>query len=273
MLKATVFLLVTTAFIQEATSQVISIKNSPTPVAGKLPTSDMRISGDHVEFRYYSLAALLMAAYRIETYQLTGPEWMATQHFDIDAQISQGSEERLPEILQEILAVRFKLMMHRESRQQGAYALIVSKSGAKLKKSEPDTGDLDAPLPKDRTVVYVERTTDGLRIISQSNGRFRFEAQKISLPQLALSLLKFADAPIIDMTDLNGYYQVSFEVPPPRGGNAISPDLLGRSDDTAEHAVVSIFASVQTLGLKLEKRKLPIEHIVVDHVQKIPTEK
>jgi uncharacterized protein (TIGR03435 family) len=72
------------------------------------------------------------------------------------------------------------------------------------------------------------------------------------------------------MTDLKGYYRVSFEVPAPKGSSSANGELLGRSDDSAERSVVSIFASVQTLGLKLEKRKLPIEHVVIDHLEKVP---
>jgi uncharacterized protein (TIGR03435 family) len=273
MLKVTtVLLLVTTAFGQDANLQVASIKSSPIPAAGKVPTSDMRISGDQLEFRYYSLAALLSIAYKIEAYQLSGPDWMATQHFDIDAKMPPAGEERLPELLQALLAIRFKLVTRRESKQQGAYALIVGKGGATLKESGPDAGNLDAPLPKDREIVHVERTTDGLRIISRSNGRLRFDADKISLPELALSLLKFVDAPVIDMTGLKGYYRVSMDVPPLKDGRVVNPDLLGRTDERAEVSVISIFASVQKLGLKLERRKLPIEHIVVDHLEKVPIE-
>lgn len=244
----------------------------PSPNVCKAPT-DMKLSGGRLQFRSEPLMGLLMMAYEVEKYQIAGPEWMATQCFDIDATVPQETEaEDLPEIVQAILADRFKLVVHRESKTQSVYALIAGKGGSKLKESGPNAGSLDAPLPKDRTAVYVERTPDGLRVLSVSNGRLRFDADKISLPQLALFLLNYVEAPVLDLTGLNGYYQVSFEVPPPKGGKILDPTLLGRSAEITDSAAISIFSSVDALGLKLEKRKLPIDHVIVDHLEKVPTE-
>jgi uncharacterized protein (TIGR03435 family) len=96
------------------------------------------------------------------------------------------------------------------------------------------------------------------------NGVMVYEAQKISMPDLARMLKAYFDEPVIDRTELEGTYQVAMNVPhgpnPPRAPVASEP------------SGVSIFASVEKLGLRLEKTKAPMEYIFVEHLEKSPTE-
>jgi uncharacterized protein (TIGR03435 family) len=105
-----------------------------------------------------------------------------------------------------------------------------------------------------------------------------FEAEKITMPNFALVLMPYVDdTPVVDMTGLKGAYQIAMPVP----GNSVSLGRVpigmrggdaARSPEEPSDPSGSIFASVQKLGLRLEKRKAPVEHIVVEHLEKVPTE-
>src|SRR5437867_4409787 len=103
----------------------------------------LTIVGSRVDIRFTSLHQLLVTAYRIKPHQLSGPDWMRSQRFDIAAKMPEGvSKDRLPDMLQNLLAERFKLSIHRESNPQSVYALVVGKNGLQLQES---TADADAP--------------------------------------------------------------------------------------------------------------------------------
>jgi uncharacterized protein (TIGR03435 family) len=105
----------------------------------------MTVAGTRVDIRYMSLYNLIVAAWRIQPYQLSGPDWMRSQRFDIAAGIPAGiSRDRLPEMLQALLAEKFKLTIHRESSRQPVYALVAGKAGPKLQQA---TADAHAPPP------------------------------------------------------------------------------------------------------------------------------
>jgi uncharacterized protein (TIGR03435 family) len=117
-----------------------------------------------------------------------------------------------------------------------------------------------------------------LQTYSKLKGVMLFEAEKIAMPDLAFALMAYVDnTPVVDMTGLKGAYQVAIEVPGPpnfgrfgaRGGMAAGG---GDPVEAADPSGALIFASVQKLGLRLERRKAPVEHIVVEHLEKAPTE-
>ena len=95
------------------------------------------------------IGELLIRAYRIKPYQVSGPESMRKQRFDIMAKTPEGaSADRLPEMLQTLLADRLKLTIHRETKEQPIYALVVGKNGIKLEPSAPDAGIFPPASPK-----------------------------------------------------------------------------------------------------------------------------
>jgi len=103
----------------------------------------MKIDAARVDIGSMSLAELIRIAYRVKAYQVSGPDWMASERFDVLAKLPEGaSSAQVPEMLQALLAERFKLTMHRESKEHAVYALVVGRNGPKLKESAPDA---DAP--------------------------------------------------------------------------------------------------------------------------------
>ncbi|HEY1341222.1 MAG TPA: TIGR03435 family protein [Bryobacteraceae bacterium] len=281
------------------TFEVASIKPAslPTPaqvLSGQIHVG-MKIDAARVDIGTLALAELIRIAYRVKSYQITGPSWMATERFDIAAKLPEGaSTEQVPEMLQALLAERFKLQIHREKKDQSVYALVVAKGGPKLKPAEPEIPGA-APAVQDNTVSISGRP-DGGRGMMVSGGRggpmrmsmngtsMHLEASKITLADFCEMLTRFLDHPAIDMTGIEGNYQVAVDLSmedlrniAARAGVAVPAAPGGEGSRPAEAASDpssggSIFAAVQALGLKLEPRKAPVDMIVVDHLEKTPTE-
>ena len=262
------------AFGQTVRFDVATIKTSlplaALRAAGRLPHDGMKVSPDRVEFESAQLSYLIRLAYRVENYQVSGPDFMDRQRFDIVALMPGGAgPEQIPEMLQALLAERFKLVVRKETKEQTVYALVVGKDGPKMKESEPGAESIDLPKGRGgRQIMYAVASPDGVRTYSMLNGVMVYEAQKISMPDLARMLEAYFDEPVIDRTELEGTYQVAMNVP--HGPNA--PRMVAATGEAAEPSGVSIFASVEKLGLRLEKTKAPIEHIFVEHLEKSPTE-
>lgn len=310
-------LLVTAAALAQAPAsppqfEVASIKEAPDLMSqftsGKTPHLGMKVDGARVDIGAMSLSDLIRTAYKVKPYQVSGPSWMSTQRWDIMARIPDGvSKDQVPEMLQALLAERFKLTIHRETKDHTEYALTVAKSGLKLKESPPDAdappaaGGKTDPAAGGTTIdagqgpMNIKADGKGGASITGAMGNIHvtpgpegihYEFGKMNMEKFAETLSQLANLPVIDMTELKGDYQVSFDVPmadlmklaqsagfaipgaPPRADAGTSPA------DTAPDPSGSnvIFQSVQKLGLKLDQRKAPMETIVVDHLEKAPTE-
>jgi uncharacterized protein (TIGR03435 family) len=284
--------------------EVASIKPAPDMMtvlsAGGKPHLGMKVDGAMVDIGGWSLKMLILTAYKLKPYQVSGPDWMDSVRFDILAKIPEGgTKDQVPEMLQALLAERFKLTAHRETKEQPVYGLVVGKDGPKLKPSVPD---VDAPpdlATKDAaddgrggSIKTTRRNGDnisgvipngpnGRTNIAVANGMLHMEWAKMTLIALAEGLVPYLNRPVVDMTGLKGTYQVTMEFSladtmgvvraadqrngvAPAGGDA--PAMA--SDPTGS----SVFSSVQRLGLKLESRKAPVEQLMVDHLEKTPTE-
>jgi uncharacterized protein (TIGR03435 family) len=262
------------------------------------PGERLTVEGARVDIRYMSLWRLILTAYRLKTYQLSGPDWMKTQRFDILAKLPEGgSKDQVPEMLQSLLAERFKLAIHRENKEQPVYALVVGKNGQRL---QPPATDADAPLPNmpGGRGLY----TPGGEGSVDANGNFavtggalgpmrggrgadsgmKMDMLKISMSGLADLLTPHEDRPVVDATDLKGFYRFTFVMIPPassgeggRKGDLQRDGAGGRGGDTDAPRDIfgdALFQALEKAGLKLEKSKAPVATIIVDHLEKTPTE-
>jgi len=265
----------------------------------------MTVNGNRVDIGYFSLADLIPMAFRVKQYQVSGPKWLSAQRFDIIAKMPEGAtREQVPDMLQTLLADRFKLEFHRESKEHSYFALTVSKKGLKLKEAEPDpeppkaeTGDgnpSDPPVKNEDKPLSIKQDGKGMvisgggqkgqmRITRGAEGNIRFESSKMKIDDFAAALSRFVDRPVIDQTELKGEYQIAFEMslqdlmamakaagaPIPPGAEA---PAKGPADAASDPTGGSVFDSLEKLGLKLEQRKGPIELIVIDKVEKNPTD-
>ena len=116
--------------------------------AGKMPNFGMHIDGLRAEYNYMSLKELVIAAYKAKPYEVTCPDWMATEHYDIVARMPEGStKDDAAAMLKALLEDRFKLQAHIESQDRPVLALVVAKGGPKLKDSPaPEPIDENAEL-------------------------------------------------------------------------------------------------------------------------------
>ena len=97
------------------------------------PGERLTVTGSRVDIRFMSLQRLILTAYRLKPHQLSGPSWMSAERFDILAKLPDGgSKDAIPEMLQALLADRFKLTVHRENKEQPVLALVPAKTGTKL---------------------------------------------------------------------------------------------------------------------------------------------
>jgi uncharacterized protein (TIGR03435 family) len=284
--------------------------------AGKMPRIGAHIDASQAEYNHMSLKELIANAYKVKGYQITGPEWLTAEHFDILAKMPEGaSKDDAPQMLQALLEERFKLAAHRDTQEHPVFALVVGKDGPKLKASPATAEPIDekAPLKPGETKIdgpngqiRVTRNADGSTTMNMGKKgtftqRMDMQAQMMHLESNMLTMEGFADMltnilqmggrQVVDMTDLKGNYQVAVDIPladlmamaqkvareegmtlpgmPPRGGGADASPAAAASDPGGGS---SVFASVQKLGLKLEKRNAKVEQLVIDRVEKTPTE-
>src|SRR5215831_6464515 len=120
--------------------EVASIKPSSPPDQAKVMSGQFRVGmsvdGSRVELRFMSIGDLVRTAYEIKPHQLVAPDWMKgpsmNDRWDIQAKLPEGTnKDQVPEMLQVLLAERFKVKVHKEAKEQTVYGLVVAKGGPK----------------------------------------------------------------------------------------------------------------------------------------------
>jgi uncharacterized protein (TIGR03435 family) len=281
-------------FAQTAVSpafEVASIKETRPPSsvesiqAGQFHIG-ISINGSRADYGFMSLADLIPYAYRVKRNQVSGPGWMKETRWDILATIPEGqTADRPPDMMQKLLAERFKLSIHRENREQSVYALVVGKGGLKMNQAAPAeetsiAAGFNIRINNDG-VALSSAGTGTMRMMQSPNGGMQLQMADITMTALADRLAQFTDRPVVDATGLKGNYQVTLDLPiEAMRGMAFAEKLatlaglgsFGTQDANAlDTSIASIIKSVRDLGLDLESRKAPIETIVVDRVEKTPT--
>jgi len=206
-----------------------------------------------------SLKALIVMAYHVDVAQISGgPDWLATAKFDVDAKRPGGSsgagagainrDDKLQMMLQSLLAERFRLAIHRETKELPVYALVPAKTGPKLTEASAggDPGRFKGVSPTFEGVYWGGGGPDNVTV----NGK------QATMSELAYALSWSAvaglDRYVIDATGLKGNYD--FSAPFSSGPDSDGPTIF----DALE----------RNLGLRLEARKGPVEILVVDHAEK-----
>jgi len=220
---------------------------------------------------------LVSGAYNIRIQTLfSGPDWLHEVRFDFSAKIPAGAtKETFRLMLQNLLAERFKMAVHREKKQMQVYELTVAKNGPKFKESVPK----DAPNKDDGPPQKIKTDGDGFPILTPGMtmaaipGHARFGAQNQPMDWLIDMLSGQLASPITDATGLTGKYDFlvswafedhSSSTPPPIGGAPPAAEF--------EQYLPALISSVQSqLGLKLTAKKGLAEVLVVDHIEKSPT--
>jgi uncharacterized protein (TIGR03435 family) len=266
--------------------EVASIKPSA-PMGSAKVLAGMHVDGSQVSWASLSLNDYLGSAYRVRSYQISGPDFMASERFDITAKLPAGSVVKdVRAMLQALLEDRFQLKMHRETKDFPVYGLVVGKGGLKMQESptEPGADTNGGDRPAGANVAAVSRP-GGVTVNYGSGAYFtfadnKFEGKKLSASAMADVLARFTDRPVVDMTNLKGKYDFVLEFSPEdframairaaiAAGVALPPQVVQMAESASQD---SLFNAIEKLGLKLESRKAPIEMLVIDHCEKAPTE-
>ena len=216
-----------------------SVKRSAPP-AGQGNGSNMRADPGRLTCTNVSLKQYIVSAWGLKDYQVSTPDWMKDERYDLTATMPAGSPpHEVLLMLQGLLTERFRLATHRETKELAVYALVVDRNGLKLKPADGFGGTSVSSSPKGRT----------LRASATMRG-------------LAGTLSGLVDRPVIDMTGLAGGFNINLEWTPEGNEGATGDGIPGPTVFTALHEV----------GLRLESRKAPVEMLVVDRGEKIPVE-
>jgi uncharacterized protein (TIGR03435 family) len=240
-------------------------------------------STDPGRFTYsnVTLKVLIETAYNLKEFQVEGPAWIDGEGYDLIATMPLGTtKEQAAEMMQTLLAERFKLEFHRETKQMPMFALVVGKGGSKMKEAEAPAPVPDAP-PDGRASLQARVGKPGISMMMSPSG-VRFTGQ-MTMAQLANGLTRQLARPVLDETELPKTYDVDITWMPdnfeggrmPMGGGPGGPEGAGRDGGRpggAEPALTLAQALQEKLGLKLDARKSAAEMLIVDRADKAPVE-
>jgi uncharacterized protein (TIGR03435 family) len=192
-------------------------------------------------------ATAMRWAYHVQDVQINGPGWINDERFDIVAKAATPApESALRLMLQSLLADRFKLSLHRQTREMTAYVVVVAKEGHKLKESVTEGPPSYTP-----------------------KGVMGAVAERADLDEMMAMASQLLHTPIVNLTGLKGRYDFSLDF------SEYLPELAAKRESpmTPEDLIpIAASAMQKQLGLKLESRKTPVEILVIDRVDKIPAE-
>jgi len=266
--------------------EVASIKPSTQAPAGTQVHVGVQIDGAQVHCTYLSLKDYIRIAYQVKDFQISGPEWMPSERFDIHAKLPKNGRDQLRAMLQTLLKQRFQMKMHRTTKEFPVYGLTVNKNALKLKESPLDPLPEGAEGGRGGAVNVTATGGRGGTTVNYGRGAYftladnKFEVRKLSMEILAEAIGRFVDRPVVDMTDLKGTYDLTVEFTPEdyramlirmamSAGVNLPPEAMRLLEGTSDEA---LFKGLEKLGLKLENRKAPLEVLVVDSATKTPIE-
>ena len=258
-----------------------------------------RITDGRLDFTNQTLRALLRFAFRVRDYEMFGPDWLSDVRVNIQATLPSGAtRQQVPDMLQRVLIERFGIVARREVRTMEAYDLVVGKDGIRMREVEP-VNDLDTFFPRDPGFTSpaaialadtVADTPDGaVRTVMGNMGRTTvtartrytlrtnverrtrtLEAKRMSMTELAAALADSMDKPVADKTGLSGLYE--FKVDLPLDATTVAELFKFGLPLKGDPQGVSESRAAEALGLRLERSREPISVLVIDKINRAPTE-
>jgi len=204
-----------------------------------------------------SLSRLITRAYDLKANQITPPEWMGIERYNLRAKLRPGvTEEQFRLMLQNLLAERVRLQVHWETKETPAFDLVVAKAGPKFK--EAATTPSPARFPEGYPGLPPGEETTGIT----QRGRTVFRAHGEAMERIADLFSAYLRFPVKDATGLRGKYD--FTLYWVQNPNVLPPD--------ADTGPTLSEALQDQLGLKLETTRGSLRILVIDHAEKIPTD-
>jgi uncharacterized protein (TIGR03435 family) len=226
------------------------------------------------------LGLLIANAYGFQAYQFRPNDPCCVARFDITAKVAAGTtREQFQRMIQNLLDERFKLKLHHDQKEMAIYELTVAEKGPRMKESMPDApSELDDPwagpeysMGKDGYPVFPA----GRGGLAGPNGHYRWTGFNLSMPEIVKTLSFHLGRPVIDATGLRGKYDIDM-----RWGIDLAwlletsghRDEIGDLPDVGPPGPPLIRAVQDQLGLKLSSKKGLGDIVVIDHLEKVPTE-
>jgi len=244
MLRTVFLLAIATAAWGQPSFDAASIRASAPDKSNEAGGRGIRFAPGSVTIRDMPPSDILIAAYGLQLGQLSAPDWAGKERYDIIARAAGASgEPELRQMLQQLLAERFHVVLHREQKEMPVFVLSTGKKSSKLRESHDE----------------------GPGVMRGKGGEMIFE--HYSMAELAVFLMKVPASrrPVLDKTGLTGRYDFSIEI------LDSNPDSLIEAKHGAERAFndpgfPALLAA--QLGLKLEARATPTEILVVDRIER-----
>jgi uncharacterized protein (TIGR03435 family) len=231
----------------------------PAPAAGSFTVTN------------FPLKALISFAYGVLGSQISdAPDWTNSERFDVDARAADTSltREQYQQMLRSLIEERFKLNAHRETRDLPAYELLLTKTGSRLKAADPQACE---PAGGNRN-QNGGRQTD-VTCGTFSTGQSSLEGRSMSMTGFCNALGIVLGRPVADHTGLSGSFDIHLEFDPEGVNLGNGSTGLSSEVDESDGAQPSIFSALQQqLGLRLQSHKEPTEVLVIDRLERLPTE-
>ena len=245
------------ASIKLNTSGTTSMK-FPVPAGGRLTATNIPLK-----------ALISFAAYGGQNSQLTAPDWTSSQRFDVDARAvgPNITREEYQRMLRALLEDRFKLELHHETRDLPAYELFLAKGGSLLKPADPKACD-PVGATNDQGTNRV-----GVTCGTFFTGQTSIDARSMTMTQFANVLAIVLGRPVVDRSGIDGRFDIHLNLDP-QGVN-LGNGFTGLTSDADQRdgAQPSIFSALQQqLGLRLQSHKEPTDVIVIDRLNRLPTD-
>lgn len=216
----------------------------------------------------------------IRMQQLVAPDWLGSVRFEIAGTLPETFKpEDMPAMMQALLEDRFRMKAHREKREFAVYALEVSPGGIKAPRAEEPTlaaGPYTVTANSSGGTTAIDLGNGGTLTV----GNNRIDARRITMTQLADMLARFVDRAVLDMTALPGRYDVVIELTSEDFRAAMLRNAVAGGAPLPAQAYQFLEASslsavpdaLKSLGLLLQPRRAPLEVVVIDSIEKTPTE-
>ncbi|HWF11487.1 MAG TPA: TIGR03435 family protein, partial [Bryobacteraceae bacterium] len=218
-----------------------------------------------------TLRTLISFAWGVQGFQiLNAPSWLNSDRYDIMAKAAETNLtlDQYHQMVQALLVDRFRLAVHRETKEVPIYTIAPAKNGGKLEESRPgscvESGAPSPPPGEPAPVVCGTFFT----------GPASLDVRRMRMSQIASTLSIVLARPVVDKTGFTGTYDFHIEFSPDGAGltPGVRPSLEAAPDNAQDDTLPSIFTVLQKqLGLKLESAKGPSEVLVIDHAERIPT--
>ncbi len=194
-----------------------------------------------LSMRNVTLKASIAWAYHVFEFQVSGPDWLDSGRFDIVAKAAgPAAEPQLRIMLQNLLADRFKVAVHHQTKEMSAYLLLLGKNGPKFQEAKSE-GESD---------VQPDQKTMSIAI------------QRMPVSQLVDILSRIFQTPVIDMTGLTGRYDITIN----------AAKYIQQTGEKPDPLTIIQTGLQEELGLKLEAKKTAVDLVIVDHAEKAPIE-